>query len=352
MDLETRLMALRLCGPHVANEQPQKRADLDRENRRPPDHHVEENEDAEREGTTLLRRSLAGGIEADEQPEGQKPEQGAGIDDIDIAAVGKACDVANIESEQLNEIKAKEAFHGQHDAAVEGIAAGIRAQQINQRSSADDHRHDERPDTVARLRKQEIADKADERKRQHAARIIRQQDEGDRREHEHPVEAFDLTEPAHEIDAQHTGKIGERHLFEKQRGGAMVAEPEGKPPGDVDRILENFRAPKGDLLEAARVGEIESRIEDILIDAGEEDLHQENRQDEDAADPEDEGQAPLIGHHPELTEDTDDQDIAEEVHEGHAIGDRGVEHNQRKEANERDDRQRLLRKSAIEQVKQ
>lgn len=132
----------------------------------------------------------------------------------------------------------------------------------------------------------------------------------------------------------------------------MVAEPERKSSGDIDRILEDLRPTERDLLEAARIGEIESWIKEILVDAGEKDFDQQDRENEATADPEHEGEAAGVRQHAELTEDRDDQDIAEEIHEQHAIGGRGIEHDQRKKADQRDDRQRLLGKAAIEEIEQ
>jgi len=132
----------------------------------------------------------------------------------------------------------------------------------------------------------------------------------------------------------------------------VVAEPERKPSGNIDCILEDLRPTERDLLEAARIGEIERRIKQILVDPGEKDFDQQDRENASTADPEHEGEAAVVGQHAELAEDRDDQDIAEEIHEQHAIGSRGVDHDQREEADQGDDRQRLLRKAAIEEVEQ
>lgn len=208
-------MGLRLRHAHLADQQPEKCGHLDREDRCAADHHVEKDEDAECEGTTLLCRALPCWIEANEQPEGQEPEHGAGIDHIDVAAIGKTRDVAHIKREQLDEVEAEEALHGEHDTAIECVTARIGSHQIDERARNDNDRHDEGPDAVAHLRKQEVAEEADEREGQHAAGIIRQQDEGDRGEDQDPVEAGDLAEPADKIDAEHAGEIGKRDLLQK-----------------------------------------------------------------------------------------------------------------------------------------
>lgn len=345
-------MGFRLGNAHLAHKQPEKCRHLDREDRRPPDHHVEEDENAECEGATLLRRGLPCRIKTDEQPEGHKPEHGAGIDHIDIAAIGKACDIARIERQQLDEVEAEKALHGEHDPSIERVAARIRTHQVDQGPGDDDRRHDQRPDAVGGLRKQEIAEEADEREGQHAARIIGQQDEGDRDEDQHAVESRDLAEAADEIDAQHAGEIGKRDLFEKQGRSPVVAEPEREPPGNIDRVLKDLRPAERDLLQTPRIGEIERRIEQVLIEAGEEDLDQQNRENEEAAHPEYKCETATVGRHAELAENRDDQHVAEKIHEQHAIGGRGIEHDQRKEADQRNNRQRLLRKTAIEQIEQ
>lgn len=336
----------------MADEQPEKGGNLDREDRRSPDHHVEGDKDAKRKGAPLLSRGLACRIETDKEPEREEPEDRAGIDHVDIATVGKTRDIAHIKCQQLDKIQAEEAFHGQHDAPVEGVAARIRPHQIDQSPGADDDRHDERADAIAGLWEQEIAEQADEREGQHAARIIGEQDEGNRRQNENAVEARDLVEPADEIDAEHAGEVGKRDLLEKQRRGAVVAEPEREAPRDVDRVLKDLRAAKGDLLQPARVGEIECRIKQILVDAGKKDLDQQDRENEGTADPENEGQTAPVRHHAKLAEDTDDQNVAKEIDESDAIDDRGIDHDQSEEADQRHDRQRLLRQSAVKQVEQ
>ncbi|MGO7800685.1 hypothetical protein ACC710_37820, partial [Rhizobium ruizarguesonis] len=57
-----------------------------------------------------------------------------------------------------------------------------------------------------------------------------------------PVPAAKLLPHRNQVARDHAAEIGQRHLFEEDRGVTMVDDPEGEALGKAERVLKEARA--------------------------------------------------------------------------------------------------------------